>query len=361
MPSLNARDKRNSKNQQIGKNYEKLSINSKMEKNNDVEYDDNFDDGIVDKDIIIKEENLNKKTAVSSAKKSKESKSEDKAAEKIRRSLNDQATHENNNQPSPQKPGDNSQQPSQIHVSPSQTQEALETFSDQSQDNKLGKNNSPNNIVLYAICCIIASIIFVAVFLIIYMCYKKKAKSKKKKTSKKKKKVAKNAREEGAANRRKPKEQKQKEEEKKKKKVVHESKDLKQEKVIEVDKMLLHTAVPNEINVEKPFLPSNPINDNLQLKNNVPNHQYVINDIPPDNLLYDFSDQSISDQTFNLLNNNPQMSAKKCCCDKNSKAKTTLYTQRGNQVEWKTIKEENACDDFSFQISSSFDETSKVI
>uniref|UniRef100_A0A0N5BV94 Uncharacterized protein n=1 Tax=Strongyloides papillosus TaxID=174720 RepID=A0A0N5BV94_STREA len=348
MPSLNAGNKRNFKNQQIGRNYEKNSIKSKMEVNKDEEYDDNFDDGIADKDIIINEENLNKRTAVGNNKKSKESESGNKTGEKIKRSLTNPSDHQNHNQQQPQTSSNNGQQP-------------LETFSDQSHDNKLEKNNSPNNIVLYAICGVIASIIFVAVLLIIYMCYKKKAKSKKKKASKKKKKVAKNAREEGAANRRKPKEPKPKEEEKKKKKVVHESKDLKQEKVIEVDKMLLHTAVPNEINVEKPSPQSNPINDSPQLQNNVPNHQYVINDIPPDNLLYDFSDQSISDTTFNLLNNDPQINSKKCCCDKNSKAKTTLYTQRGNQVEWKTIKEENACDDFSFQISSSNDETSKMI
>ncbi|CEF62687.1 Hypothetical protein SRAE_1000095700 [Strongyloides ratti] len=117
----------------------------------------------------------------------------------------------------------------------------------------------------------------------------------------------------------------------------------------------MYTAIINEDNNEKLCKANDILGNNYYPQKQIVNKENSTNNVS-DISLNEFSYSESSDIPNCIISDfEAPLTFHKCNCSEEGKSKKTVYTQRGNVIEWEVIQEENIYDDFSFQISSSDD------
>uniref|UniRef100_A0A0K0ELZ2 INCENP_ARK-bind domain-containing protein n=1 Tax=Strongyloides stercoralis TaxID=6248 RepID=A0A0K0ELZ2_STRER len=320
---------------------EKIKLKTN-DKDIEEEYDDNFDDGINDNDVNIRNENLNVEVNTDDNKNFQNLNFTMNKKKYIKRSSNI------NNSISDTKITDPNKNNINVGLQ-SNSIEHSKKLIDTTNDSTIQPiNKTHSKIGLIFISIIIVIIICFVIFTIYYIFCRRKKKLKKK-VVKRKNKVAKNAREKGAEDRYKAKKT-EKKNELKKNKESNNKKNLPLQIKTQNKEVPLYTAIINENNNEKLYE-----TNYLSQKQNI-NQQDKIIKTSIEALNENSYSETVDKSICTLLYTESSMIKNKCNCNMGNKSKKTLYTQRGNATEWKVIQEENIYDDFSFQISSSNNE-----
>uniref|UniRef100_A0AAF5CTV2 Uncharacterized protein n=1 Tax=Strongyloides stercoralis TaxID=6248 RepID=A0AAF5CTV2_STRER len=296
---------------------EKIKLKTN-DKDIEEEYDDNFDDGINDNDVNIRNENLNVEVNTDDNKNFQNLNFTMNKKKYIKRSSNI------NNSISDTKITDPNKNNINVGLQ-SNSIEHSKKLIDTTNDSTIQPINKTHSKI---------GLIFISIII---------------KVVKRKNKVAKNAREKGAEDRYKAKKT-EKKNELKKNKESNNKKNLPLQIKTQNKEVPLYTAIINENNNEKLYE-----TNYLSQKQNI-NQQDKIIKTSIEALNENSYSETVDKSICTLLYTESSMIKNKCNCNMGNKSKKTLYTQRGNATEWKVIQEENIYDDFSFQISSSNNE-----